>query len=252
MANLMRRTLVRTSAPIFKSLRRIVPQVAWATGCAAEQCGAARSAAHRPSRQTTAVAGWRASSPPKCGRRTGRAGTPPLSRGQALDAVFHVAAGAVDLLVQALWLGILAAERGDDKARVGRTCRPFGLGNDAALAAPAVTRRPGELGEPARRLAGGFALLLGRAQFAGNLGDQPLVLGQAKEKLDPVGLAPTHQNIAGKPRIGAQHNTHLRPAGADLGDNARGLLDRPGGRVDVGAAQLCRQQIRPLYMYSGR
>jgi hypothetical protein len=36
----------------------------------------------------------------------------------------------------------------------------------------------------------------------------------------------------------------LRPAGADLGDNARGLLDRAGRRVNVGAPQLGRQQMR--------
>jgi hypothetical protein len=31
-ATLMRRTLIRTSAPIFKSLRRMVPQLAFANG----------------------------------------------------------------------------------------------------------------------------------------------------------------------------------------------------------------------------
>src|SRR5205823_12623392 len=66
----------------------------------------------------------------------------------------------------------------------------------------------------------------------------------AKQKIDPVGLAPTHQGLAGKPRIGAQHNADLGPAGADLRDDARGLLHRPGGGVDGGAPQLGRQQIR--------
>src|SRR5690349_18988551 len=109
---------------------------------------------------------------------------------------------------------------------------------DAAGAAPAVAGRPLELLEAPRRLAGGFALLLGGSQFTGNLGDQPLVLGQAKQKIDAIDLAPAHQGLAGKPRIGAQHDAHRAPAGADLRDDARRLLDRSGGSVDVGAPQL--------------
>jgi hypothetical protein len=34
--------------------------------------GAVRRAARKPSRQTTGAAGWRASSPPKCGQQIGR------------------------------------------------------------------------------------------------------------------------------------------------------------------------------------
>ena len=60
-------------------------------------------------------------------------------------AVFHVAAGAVELLVEPARLRLLRAERGDDKARIGRTARPFGLGDHAAVTAPAVARRPGKL-----------------------------------------------------------------------------------------------------------
>jgi hypothetical protein len=85
MASLMRRTLVRTRAPIFNSLSRIVPQVAWRIGCGRGRCGARRRPAHKPGRRTTAAAGWRASSWPRCGRRTGRAGIPRLPPGQAVD-----------------------------------------------------------------------------------------------------------------------------------------------------------------------
>src|SRR5207237_6892029 len=62
-----------------------------------------------------------------------------------LDAVLHLAAGAIELLVEMARLMLLAAERGDDKARVGRALGPFGLGDDPALAAPAVPRRPHEI-----------------------------------------------------------------------------------------------------------
>jgi hypothetical protein len=56
----------------------------------------------------------------------------------------------------------------------------------------------------------------------------------------------SHQPIRAsraKPRIGAQHNAHRGPAGADLADEAGRLLDRAGGCVDVGAPQLRRQQM---------
>jgi hypothetical protein len=46
-----------------------------------------------------------------------------------------------------------------------------------------------------------------------------------------------HQSLAGKPRIGAQHNAHLRPPRADLRNDARRLFDCAGGRVNVGAPQ---------------
>ena len=170
-----------------------------------------------------------------------------------LDAVFHVAAGAVDLLVQALWLGILAAERGDDEARVGRTCRPFGLGNDPTLAAPAVASTI----ESVNRRAGWPVVLPSSSaapSFAGNLGDKPLVLRPGQRETRPCWPRTNSSEHRGQtPTLGARRNTHLRPAGADLGDNARGLLDRPGGRVDV--AQ--RHALPPtdaghLSMYSGR
>jgi len=95
-----------------------------------------------------------------------------------------------------------------------------------------------ELRELARRLAGGFAVLLGRGELGGNLGDETLVLGQAEQKIDPVGLTPAHQGLTSKPRSGAQLDAHLRAMRADLGNDARRFLHCPGGRIDVGAPQL--------------
>ena len=54
MANLTRRTEMRTRAPILRSLSRIVPQVASRTACAGARCGGARTSARRPSRRTRA------------------------------------------------------------------------------------------------------------------------------------------------------------------------------------------------------
>jgi hypothetical protein len=109
--------------------------------------------------------------------------------------------------------------RFSDKARIGLSGGPFRLGDHAALAAPAMGRRPLEFLEPARCVTSlspeeGAPQRL--SSSACNFGDQPLVLGQAKQKIDANGLAPTHQNLAGKPRIGPRQNAHRRPAGADL------------------------------------
>ena len=138
-------------------------------------------------------------------------------------------------------LVLFARQRGDDKARVGFALGPFRLGDDPALATPAVARVPGKVLEAARRLAGLLAPLGGRGKLGFDLTDQPAVARQAEQKVDAVGLAPGHQPIASKARSGAQQNAHLRPAGADLGDDPRHLLDAAGAAIDVGWAQFARQ-----------
>lgn len=60
-----------------------------------------------------------------------------------LDAVFHLAAGAVGFLVEMPCLGFLRLERGDDKAGIGLALCPFRLADDTALPAPAFQRAPG-------------------------------------------------------------------------------------------------------------
>ena len=73
--------------------------------------------------------------------------------------------------------------------------------------------------------------------------DQARVAGEAEDEVDPVRLAPGHQRLAGEAAVGAQQDPHPRPAGADLADDARDLLHGAGRGVDVGAAQLGRQQV---------
>jgi hypothetical protein len=126
---------------------------------------------------------------------------------------------------------LLAAQRGDDEARVGlarpRRCsgEPLGLGDDAALAAPAVARLPGEVPEAAGRLAGLLAQLGRGGELGLDLLDQPGVARQAEQEVHRVVLAPRHQRLAGKPRIGAQQDAHPGPALADAGDDPRHLRD---------------------------
>ena len=85
--------------------------------------------------------------------------------------------------------------------------------------------------------------MLGPGQLDLDLLDQPRVAGQAEQVVDPVGLAPGHQRLPREAAVAAQHDPHPRPAGADLADDARHLLDGAGGGVDVGAPELGRRQM---------
>jgi hypothetical protein len=76
-----------------------------------------------------------------------------------------------------------------------------------------------------------------------NLGDQPLVARQPKQKVDAVALAPGHQVLPREAAVRAQQNACPRPAGADARDHARYLLDRAGRRIHVGAPQFGDQQV---------
>jgi hypothetical protein len=141
----------------------------------------------------------------------------------------HLAAGAIDRLVEMPRLGLAAAERGDDEARVGLALGPFRLADDAARAAPAVQRRPGEVLETAGGLAGALGLALRRRQLGSDLGDEALVLGKTEEIVDPVRLAPRHELLAAEAGVGTQQDAHPGPAFADLADDARHL--RPSQKI---------------------
>jgi hypothetical protein len=67
--------------------------------------------------------------------------------------------------------------------------------------------------------------------------------GEPEQVIHAVLLAPRHQRLARKARIRPQHDAHERPAGTDLPDNPRDLLDAACSRVDVGGAQLGGQQM---------
>ena len=87
---------------------------------------------HRVERQAQLVG-------PHGGRR-GRSAS--RSSWHSFDPVLHLAAGAVDLLVEILGLALVAPQRGDHKAGIGFPLRPLCLGHDAAPAAPAPPRHP--------------------------------------------------------------------------------------------------------------
>ena len=107
-----------------------------------------------------------------------------------------------------------AGQRGDDQARISGAAGPFrpllspgaGFGHDPAFAAPALARAPREVTEAPRRFAGALAVLLRGGEFGLDLRVEARVFGQAEQEIDIVVLAPRHQRLAGKTRIGTQQN----------------------------------------------
>jgi hypothetical protein len=57
-----------------------------------------------------------------------------------LGAVFHVAAGAIDLLAEKAGLVLFAGQQSNDKSRIGRTFGPLRLGDYPALSYIDLTR----------------------------------------------------------------------------------------------------------------
>src|SRR5207245_9474413 len=99
------------------------------------------------------------------------------------DAVLHVTAGAVELLVEMPALMLIARQRGDDEAGVGLAAGPLGLCHDPALAAPTVPGPPGQILETPRRPADHPADLGGGRALAWDLANKPSVLGQGDKIL---------------------------------------------------------------------
>src|ERR1700730_12835701 len=97
------------------------------------------------------------------------------------DAVLHVTAGAVELLVEMPALMLIARQRGDDEAGVGLAAGPLGLCHDPALAAPAVQGPPGEILETPRRPGAHPADLGSACELAFDLANEPAVLGEAEQ-----------------------------------------------------------------------
>ena len=160
-----------------------------------------------------------------------------------LDAVLHVAARTIEVLVEVTCI-VGPVERGDEEARIGLALRPLGFGDHPARKRPAIPRFPAlqDL-EAARRVLGAIALAAGLSQLAADRLHQALVPGQTEDVVDAVVLAPRHQIVAGKARIGPQDDLHVWPAGADLRDDARNLLLGAIGGILVGSPELGGEQV---------
>src|SRR6201998_4901546 len=160
-----------------------------------------------------------------------------------LDAILHLTAGAVELLVEVAGIVFLAPQRGYNNPGMGFSRVPFRLAPDPPFPAPAVAGLPGEILEAAGRFFGPLALLLRSGQFRLDLADEPAVLGQSEQENDTVVLAPGHQRLASKAGIATQQDAHLGPAPADLRGDPRHLLDAARAGVDVGRAAFGGQQM---------
>ena len=92
-------------------------------------------------------------------------------------------------------------------------------------------------------LAGAPALRRGLHEVTCDLGDQTVVLLQAEHEVHVVRLAPAHQLVARKARVGTQQDAGSRPACPDAHDKARHFFNRPGCRIQIGAPQRGHQQV---------
>src|SRR5918911_3406000 len=160
-----------------------------------------------------------------------------------LDPVLHLAPGAVEVLIERPPTPPVGLERGYQKAWVRLAPRPFRFGDHASTTRPALLGRPEKVPEHTRGLARHLGARLGLLEGSRDTGLKPGVESQAEDEVDPVLLAPDHQCLASKARVGPQHDLHPRPARPDLTDDALDLLHRPGARIDVGAAQLGGQEM---------
>src|SRR3954463_1114981 len=131
-----------------------------------------------------------------------------------LDAVLHLPARTIELLIQVLRTPFVTAERSDDEAAVLALIEIFCLGHHAARSRPALVGPIVELGEPPGSLACLLVVAFGLMHLSADDPAQPLIALQAEDIIDLVLFAPAHQPLAAEARVGAQDDLHLRPAPA--------------------------------------
>ena len=157
------------------------------------------------------------------------------------DAVFHVASGTVELLVQSLGIGLTQEQVSHDKTGLGLARQIFRFANPPSFAGPALARPVAKVAEPACGLAG---TLMGEACFVHGFTQCPLqtwVARHTQDIADVIGLTPGHDRCTAKPGIAAEHDPYLRPARTDLGETPLQFLDTAGLMVDKAVYHL------PLY-----
>src|SRR5207253_2641227 len=104
--------------------------------------------------------------------------------------------------------------------------------------------QPAQVLKAPRRLARPSGLLLGLDQLDRDLLDEAIVAGESEHVVDPVLLAPGHQDLAGEARVGPKQDAHPRPAGPDPGNDP---LDRRLVMRDLVIARRLRPaQLKPV------
>ena len=160
-----------------------------------------------------------------------------------LEAILHLAALAVDGLVEKAGRAKCERDIGDDKARVAPAVRELGLPDDTTLGRPALARPILKVGEHPRRLAGPLRLAHGGFHLRRDLHDQPLVAGHPDHKLHAVFLAPAHQIVPAEAAIGTDDDRGSGPMLADVAYDARNLLHRTVSGFIGRRSKLRRQQM---------
>jgi hypothetical protein len=100
-----------------------------------------------------------------------------------------------------------------------------------------VARAVVELTEHPARLAGVEKRLLGFDAPAQAHRLESVVLGQTKDEIDALGLAPGHDVLATEAAVATDDDAHLRPGRAQQGEEAREFFHTACRGVDVGFAQ---------------
>lgn len=119
----------------------------------------------------------------------------------------------------------------------------LGLAHDTALAAPTIRGTIAKVAKPPLGLAAGRTGLSRRGHLGGDLRLETIILGQAEQVIDPMGFAPAHQRIAGKARVGPQHDAALGPVPANVANEALDLFHTACCGVSIGAAQFGYKQM---------
>ena len=165
------------------------------------------------------------------------------SPGAPFDAILHVPARAVQLLVQPPGGGFAWREIGHYEPRILPLRQIFRLADHTPLAAPRLSSPVDEVAEPPRRLAGAAMGRVCLVHRSAQRARQTLITRQSQHEADPVVLAPLHQRVAAIARIAPDVDSCVRPVSANLPDNAFELLDAAGRGVLIRFAQPRTQQM---------
>src|SRR6202162_2276315 len=160
-----------------------------------------------------------------------------------LDAVFHLAARAVQLFVDFRSGPVLRAQRGNQVAWIFLALDLFRFGDHPPRSRPAFLGAIGELTEHPRRFSRAPVLLLGLVHGAADDPSQALVAREAEYIVHRAGFAPSQQLLPAKTRVGSQDDAGLRPPRANLPHDALHFFQTSRAGVDVRGPQPRTQQM---------
>ena len=160
-----------------------------------------------------------------------------------LDAVFHLTAGTVSLLIEGLSGVVVGRQGGDHEAEIGSSVQHFGFGYHPTLAGPALQGAVAKVGEDSDRLLKLVCEGFGLGQLRADGHFQAGIAGQTEQIVHLILLTPCHQRLSGKAGVGPQQDLDLRPHTAQAGDDALDLLKGTGGGIDVGRSQQGGEQM---------